>query len=245
MVRKMLAVFILFICLFLSKEARAAGRVKIFNYETSKIFKVYAHPYFSTDLKFKSKVLAFALGDTVRWMAQPVLNNLFVKPTEKHLETSLSVITQNHDYTFLLSSQNPNFYQLVEFRHPKKLAVVLANRLQKKIKEKNKIFSTGVKKFTPAEISKIRFNYIISGNKSIRPIQVFNFNGFVYLFMPKKMQSMPAFFIYSAGKLDLVNYIVRGRYIIVERLFKKGALKLGNKEAFIYLKNKKNKGWSW
>jgi hypothetical protein len=42
----------------------------------------------------------------------------------------------------------------------------------------------------------------------------------------------------------MVNYIVRGRYIIVERLFKKGALKLGNKEAFIYEKNK-NTGGIW
>ena len=63
--------------------------------------------------------------------------------------------------------------------------------------------------------------------------------------MPKKLQSMPAFFIMNQGKLDLVNYIVRGRYIVVERLFKKGALKLGNKEAFIYKKSKNNGGFNW
>jgi type IV secretion system protein VirB9 len=133
----------------------------------------------------------------------------------------------------------------VEFRHPKKLAVTIAANLEKYIKKKNKVFNTGVKKLTPQEISKIKFNYIVSGNRSIKPVQVFSFNGFVYLFMPGKMQSMPAFFIMSHGHLDLVNYIVKGRYIVVERLFKKGALKLGNKQAFIYLKNKNNVGWRW
>ena len=233
---------ILILC---TKSVFAFGAVKKFNFNPGKIFTIYARPYFSTDIKFKSKVLAFALGDTVRWMAQPVLNNLFIKPTERHLETSLSVITQNHTYEFYLSSQKIIFYQLVEFRHPKKLATVLAANLEKKIKEKNKVFNTGVKKLTPAEISKIRFNYLISGNKSISPLQAFRFNGFVYLFMPRKLQSMPAFFILSGGHLDLVNYIVRGRYIIIERLFKKGALKLGDKESFIYKKNKNNGGFGW
>lgn len=244
MVKKSL-IFAASAVLILVTKSFAFGVVKKFNYRPNKIFKVYTHKYFSTDFKFKSKVLAFALGDTVRWIAQPVLNNLFVKPTEKHLETSLSIITQNHTYEFYLSSQKTIFYQLVEFRHPKKLATVLAGNLEKKIERKNKVFNTGVKKLTPQEISSIRFDYLISGNKSIRPMQVFRFNGFVYLFMPKKMQSMPAFFIMSHDHLDLVNYIVKGRYIVVERLFKKGALKLGEKQAFIYLKDKNNVGWRW
>ena len=238
-----LGVFLMF--LFLTPEVYASGQVKVFNYSPDKIFKVYSKPYFGTDLKFKTKILAFALGDTVRWLAQPALNNLFVKPTQRHLETSLSVVTQNHTYEFLLSSQSLNLYQLVEFRHPTKMAFVLAKNLEKEIKKRNKVFDTGVKKLSPGEISKIRFNYIISGNRSIRPLQVFRFHGFVYLFMPKKLQSMPAFFIMSAGHLDLVNYIVRGRYVIVERLFKKGALKLGNKEAFIYQKSKNSGGFGW
>jgi type IV secretion system protein VirB9 len=121
---------------------------------------------------------------------------------------------------------------------------VLAKNLEKEIKKKNEVFNTRAKKLTPSEIAKVKFNYVISGNRSIRPIQVFRFNGFVYLYMPKKLQSMPAFFIMAGGRLDMVNYIVRGRYIIVERLFKKGALKLGNKEAFIYEKNK-NTGGIW
>jgi type IV secretion system protein VirB9 len=242
---KKIVLSVFLVVLFLAKGAYASGMVKVFNYRPNKIFKVYSRPYFSTDLKFKTKILAYSLGDTVRWLAQPVMNNLFVKPVQKHLETSLSVITQNHTYEFLLSSQNPNFYQLVEFRHPTKLAFVLSKNLEKKIKRKKEVFNTGAKKLTPEEISKIKFNYVISGSKSIRPLQVFRFHGFVYLFMPKKLQSMPAFFIMNQGKLDLVNYIVRGRYIVVERLFKKGALKLGNKEAFIYKKSKNNGGFNW
>ena len=242
MVRKtLLFALIIFLC---ASKAYASGSVKIFNYSKNKIFKVYAHPYFSTDFQFKSKVLAYSLGDSVRWRVQPVLNNLFVKPTQRHLETSLSIVTQDRTYEFLLSSQSTDFYQLVKFRHPKAVAVVLANNLEKKIRRENKVFNTGLKKLTPSEIAKIKFDYVISGNRSIRPVQVFRFHGFVYLFMPKKLQSMPAFFIMSGGHLDLVNYIVRGRYIIVERLFKKGALKLGNKEAFIYEKNK-NTGGIW
>jgi type IV secretory pathway VirB9-like protein len=230
---------------FITVKVFAAGTVKTLNYRPDKIYTVNCKPGFATDFKFKSKILAFALGDQVRWIAQPVLNNLFVKPIEKHLETSLSVITQKRSYQFIVSSQNPDaFEQLVTFRRAGKLATVLANKIELKLKKKHQVFNTGIKKLTPTEISKIKFGYIVSGSRSIRPLQVFSFNGFVYIYMPKKLQSMPAFFIMSNGHLDLINYVVRGRYMIVERLFKKGALKLGKKESFIYKKTK-NSGFNW
>ena len=208
-----------------------AGAVAHFMYNPDKIYKIYCRPGFLTDIEAGSPIKAFVLGDTVRWMSAKVGANIFVKPVLSHISTSATLITAKEIYQFQLVSSKTKYYQLVKFS-------LTADMVMFKSKPKT-TFTVAKhaksKRLLVKVLNKMNFKFTVSGNKSLRPVQVFAYNGFTYLKMRKKLQSEPVFFIVRNGTLALVNYMVRGRYIIVERRFKKGALKLGKKEAFIYL----------
>ncbi|MCL4497312.1 MAG: TrbG/VirB9 family P-type conjugative transfer protein [Deltaproteobacteria bacterium] len=230
MKRYLLIMFVFVFCI-IPGRAFAAGHVAHFMYTSDKIYKIYCRPGFLTDIEAGGKIEAFVLGDTVRWMSAKVGDNIFVKPVLNHISTSATLITGKQTYQFQLISSKTKYFQLVKFSLPADMVM---------FKSKPKTTFTVAKhaqnkRLLVKTLDKMNFNFTVSGNKSLRPVQVFAYNGFTYLEMRKKLQSEPVFFILRNGRLALVNYVVRGRYIIVERRFKKGALKLGKKEAFIYL----------
>ena len=75
------------------------------------------------------------------------------------------------------------------------------------------------------------FGYEVSGDRTPwRPVQVFDDGTHVYLQMPASMRATeaPALFVESPeGERALVNYRVRGRYYVVDKLFARAALVLG------------------
>ena len=228
--KKYLLIFIFVFCI-IPGRAFAAGHVAHFMYNPDKIYKIYCRPGFLTDIEAGGKIEAFVLGDTVRWMSAKVGTDIFIKPVLNHISTSATLITGKQTYQFQLISSKTKYYQLVKFSLP-------ANMVMFKSKPKT-TFTVAKharnKRLLVKALNKMNFNFTVSGNKSLKPVQVFAYNGFTYIEMQKKLQSEPVFFIVRNGQLALVNYVVRGRYIIVERRFKRGALKLGKKEAFIYL----------
>lgn len=232
--------FIYGVALFMPYRA-LAETVAHFKYNSNKIYKVYCRPGFLTDIQVKSGIEAFVLGDTVRWISAKVGTNIFVKPAENHIATSATLITQNRTYQFMLVASKSKYYQLVKFALPANMVLFKAKRETTKVARTGNIKN---KRLLAQVLNKMNFNFISSGNKSLKPVQVFAYNGFTYLQMPKKLQSEPVFFIVRNGRLELVNYVVRGKYIIVERLFNKGVLKLGKKEAFIYIKTG-NSNYKW
>ncbi len=239
---KKILIILLFIFLFILPKMSYAGDVAHFMYNPDKIYKIYCRPGFLTDIEAGSPVEAFVLGDTVRWMSAKVGTNIFVKPVLNHISTSATLITGKQTYQFQLISSKTKYYQLVKFSLPADMVM---------FKKPKTTFTVAKhaqnKRLLVKTLDKMNFNFTVSGNKTLRPVQVFAYNGFTYLEMQKKLQSEPVFFIVRDGQLALVNYVVRGRYIIIERRFKKGALKLGNKEAFIYLGSARpagnNYGW--
>ena len=51
--------------------------------------------------------------------------------------------------------------------------------------------------------------------------------------MPARFSETPAFYILLDRKESLVNYRVKGRYYVVDRLFDRAYLKVGNKKVVI------------
>ena len=238
--KKYLLILIFVFCI-IPGRAFAIGHVAHFMYNSNKIYKIYCRPGFLTDLEVKSPIEAFVLGDTVRWMSAKVGTNIFVKPVLNHISTSATLIAGRQTYQFQLVSSKTKYYQLVKFSLPADMVMFKKPKTTFTVAK-----HTQNKRLLVKTLDKMNFNFTVSGDKSLKPVQVFAYNGFTYLEMQKKLQSEPVFFIVRNGQLALVNYVVRGRYIIVERRFKKGALKLGNKEAFIYLGSARSAGnYGW
>ena len=80
-------------------------------------------------------------------------------------------------------------------------------------------------------MDKLRFRYRITGDRPPwRPAHVFDDQHKVYIQFPARLdqgEAPPLFIVGPDGKNQLVNYRVKGRYYVVERLFGAAELRLG------------------
>ena len=81
------------------------------------------------------------------------------------------------------------------------------------------------------DFSALSFDYRMSGDRpQWRPLRVFDDGRQVFIEFPASIANgdMPPLFVIGAdGSAELVNYRVRRRYMVVDRLFDKAELRLG------------------
>jgi type IV secretion system protein VirB9 len=83
---------------------------------------------------------------------------------------------------------------------------------------------------TLAPLAQLNFGYSLSGpDLPFKPVQAFDDGERVYLEMPETLLAAdaPALMVDNDGTAALVNYQVKGRYYIVDRLFKQAVLVSG------------------
>ncbi len=163
-----------------------------------------------------------AAGDTERWMIQPVDGRVLVKPKAASITTNLIILTARHTYHLTLKSGG-KYMPRVAFYYPNEIIAVETNR-------KNDLELQASKASTPAPLPKLNFAYSISGpDVPFRPVQTFDDGERVYIEMPQTLMASdaPSLMVSADGADSLVNYQVRGRYYIVDRLFKRAVLVSG------------------
>lgn len=83
------------------------------------------------------------------------------------------------------------------------------------------------------EIERLNFGYEISGDRpDWRPLRAFDDGRQTFIeFSPSLAvgEAPPLFLVGGKGEAQLVNYRVRGRYYVVDRLFDAAELRLGTK----------------
>ncbi len=81
------------------------------------------------------------------------------------------------------------------------------------------------------DLAALNFRYRIAGDKvDWRPVRAFDDTRQLFIEFGADIASgdmPPLFVIGSSGEAELVNYRVQGRYMIVDRLFERGELRLG------------------
>ncbi len=163
-----------------------------------------------------------AAGDTERWLIQPIDGRVLIKPKAPGIETNLIILTPQHTYHLTLRS-GAKYMPRVAFYYPQQILAeeaALKAALQKRATDLA----------TPAPLDKLNFDYTISGPAAaFRPLQAFDNGEQVYIELPDKLMGSdaPALMVADDGADALVNYQVRGRYLIVDRLFKQAVLVSG------------------
>lgn len=77
----------------------------------------------------------------------------------------------------------------------------------------------------------LRFTYKMDGDAPFKPRQVFDDGKFTYFKMPADLQDMPALFAVQDGQeYALVNYVIKGDYLVAQRLIETAVLVLGKTE---------------
>ena len=220
-----------------------------FTYSKQTVFHIKTRPHMITDLRLApgETMEMLVLGNTDQWITASAPGNVFLKPTQPGLETSGTLVTNLRTYQLLItSSKNNNWYQQVSWMSGPMVALKssLPNYAQSEATPaptpalKTPIQDRSHQNEGQAEniknMSNLNFNYRVSGDASFKPTEVFDNGTFTWIAVPLSGNApMPALFVREHGQYAIANYTIRGHYMIVQQLFKKAELRIGDRKAFI------------
>jgi type IV secretion system protein TrbG len=211
-----------------------ANAAQIYPYAEGALFQVYTAPGRITDITLEegeslSGTGPVAAGDTVRWIIGDTESgsgpnrrvHILVKPTRADLQTNLVINTNRRTYHLELRATPATYMASVAWRYPADEALADASNVDRYA-------------VPSVAIEQLNFNYKISGDRTPwRPVRVFDDGRQTFIeFAPSVTQGeLPPLFVGGAdGKAaDLVNYRVSGQRMVVDRLFTRAELRLGDR----------------
>lgn len=221
---------------------RGDTRLVEFAYDPDNTFLLLAKPKAVTHIQFApdESIQSVAAGDTVSWEFTPTRNrrNLFVKPRFENQETSLTVLTDKRSYQFVLRStgEGRKWYQRVSWLYPSELVLTMEGAPD----PDSSSTAAGAQAATSAPTAPaglvvapetLRFGYEIHGDAPFRPRVVFDDGRFTYFQLPPALQELPALFaVVDEQDYALVNFEIKGDYLVAQRLLPAAVLKLGRAE---------------
>jgi type IV secretion system protein VirB9 len=149
--------------------------------------------------------------------------HILVKPTRPGLSTNLVINTDRRTYHLELRSTPDTWMASVSWTYPQDALIAIAVRNRE---------AASVSPAVPGvDLAALDFRYRIEGDRARwRPIRAFDDGRQVFIELPDSIgqSELPPLFVAGAkGTGELVNYRLRGRYLVVDRLFEAAELRLG------------------
>jgi type IV secretion system protein VirB9 len=178
------------------------------------------------------RLIAVASGDTARWVIGDTASgsgasrrtHILVKPAAAGLRTNLVIATDRRVYHLELES-GARAATRIAWSYPGDQLLALRGA------EADGAAAAAVA--APVTVERLDFNYSITGDRPPwRPVRAFDDGRQAFIEFPPGIGSMeapPLFVIGPSGEAELVNYRMRGRYYVVDRLFGVAELRLGQK----------------
>lgn len=212
------------------KAPQAAAPVE-YAYDARAVFPLVAAPGRVTDILLEAgeQLVAanpIAAGDTARWIIGGTSSgeggerrvHVLVKPTAQHLETNLVINTNRRTYFLALRASGRGFLTQVRWRYPQTVIAPFVAA------------PPAPPQSQPAPRA-LHFGYRIKGRGAFRPVRVWDDGHSTYLaFRTDALAGdlPPLFLVGADGKaIELVNYRLEGRTVVVDRLFAAAELRLG------------------
>lgn len=173
-----------------------------------------------------------AAGDTTRWIIGDTLSgagagqrvHILVKPTRTGLATNLVINTDRRTYHVELRSVPDTYMASVSWTYPQDALIAIGARAR--------IAAATAGDVPGVDLEALNFRYRIEGDRvAWRPVRVFDDGHQVFIELPPGIgqADLPPLFVLGAkGQGELVNYRLRGRYLIVDRLFAGAELRLAS-----------------
>jgi len=204
------------------------------------LYQLYAAPGQVTDIALQEGEQLVgagpvAAGDTVRWIIGDTTSgsgaatrvHILVKPTRADLVTNMVINTDQRTYHLELRATPATYMASVSWSYPQDRLIAL--RGQSEAAAKAAPVAAGI------DVAALEFGYAIEGDHvPWRPVRAFDDGRQVFIEFPPGIAQgeMPPLFVVGAGGAgELVNYRVRDRYMIVDRLFAAAELRLGDRKS--------------
>lgn len=212
--------------------------VQVYPYSEGALYQVYAAPGQVTDIALQPGEQLVgagpvAAGDTVRWIIGDTESgtgatrrvHILLKPIRAALQTNLVINTDRRTYHLELRSADRTYMASVSWSYPQDELIAL--RRQNTEAESAQSAATT----DPVGLENLNFRYRIEGDRaSWRPERAFDDGRQVFIEFPAGIaqgEMPPLWIIGPEGQAELVNYRVRGRFMVVDRLFGGAELRLG------------------
>lgn len=222
--------------------------IQVYPFTKGALYQVFTAPEQVTDITLGSgeRLISVSAGDTENWILGDTLSgegdteqvHILVKPIKSGLTTNLIITTSERVYHAELTSYRETYMAAVSWRYPRQGLISLSKSLKAKARSAS---FPGSKKpastrstLTGLSVDALKFRYEIDGDTPHwRPLRAFDDGRKVYIQFPARIdqgEAPPLFVVSSGGETQLVNYRVKGRYYIVDRLFARAELRLGEKD---------------
>ena len=193
-------------------------------------YKIYIAPLHQAVITFGNEIVEyFETGDNVSFNTIEDKHSVRIKVIDEGLNTDLVVKTNENLYYFKVTSTYSERNTIINFLYP-----------QKEETRKRQIAKT-TETIATLNLADLNNKYSISKKYNWTPVQIMDDGQKTYLFMPAKIQELPAFLVKADdGELAIVTYrVVENdsglKLFVIDRLFKEAVLKLGEKT--VYIKN--------
>ncbi len=214
--------------------------IQYYDYAPGVVYTAITSPGFVTTIALSpgEKLLTAAAGDTTRWVVQSVAAGsgesqqtlLLVKPRKPFLQTNLVITTDQRVYELdLTSTDQPTYHTMIAWHYPYGDIVTIRNQVAQAAAREETAVSGSL------NLNKMHFDYLIlkqkdHGRPAWCPLRAFDDGQKTYIQFPPKVtvtEAPPLFVLNPKGDAQIVNYRVKGDYCIVDRLFDKAELRLG------------------
>lgn len=213
--------------------------MQLYPWTEGALYQVYTAPGQVTDIALQpGETLVgagpVAAGDTVRWIIGDTVSgagdsqrvHILVKPTRSDLATNLVINTDRRTYHLELRATPATYMASVSWSYPQDQLIALSQR--------NAAITAKTSIAGDVNVASLNFSYAIDGDRPRwRPVRVFDDGRQVFIEFPPSIaqdELPPVFIVGSGAGAELVNYRVRDRFIILDRLFTAAELRLGDKK---------------
>lgn len=221
-------------------RATFLGAIQKYAWTEGALYQVYASPGQVTDIILQEGEELVgpgpvAAGDTVRWIIGDTVSgggaarrvHILVKPTRADIMTNIVINTSRRTYHLELRATPATYMAAVSWSYPE--AELIALRAAEVARERAAPVAAGL------DLAALNFRYTLSGdNPDWRPVRVFDDGRQIFIEFGDDIATgdMPPLFATGAkGEAELLNYRVHGRFMIVDRLFERGELRMGSGRA--------------
>ncbi|OYW46446.1 MAG: P-type conjugative transfer protein TrbG [Sphingomonadales bacterium 32-68-7] len=210
--------------------------VQVYDWADGALYRLYTAPERVSEIALQpgETLVSVAAGDTVRWVIGDTTSgagasrrsHILVKPTAAGLRTNLVVATDRRVYHISLESSAGSAMASISWAYPQD-ALLVVNRAE------TMQAAPAVPAPEGPDLEALNFAYTIEGDEpSWRPLRAFDDGSQVFIEFPVRLaqdEAPPLFVSGEGGRPELVNYRVRGRYYVVDRLFAAAELRLGER----------------
>jgi type IV secretion system protein VirB9 len=209
---------------------------QVYQYSDGTIYQVYTAPGAVTDIALQpgEALVSVAAGDTVRWVIGDTTSgsgadkrtHVLAKPFASGLATNLLVTTDRRAYHLQLTATANTAMAAVSWTYPADVLIALHHAAEQAAAAAP--VSDGL------SVDTLHFNYAVSGDQPTwRPLRAFDDGKQTFIEFPASIavgEAPPLFVIGPTGDAELVNYRVRGRFYVVDRIFDHAELRLGTRK---------------